>query len=202
MEDFILEDTSMSLTLIQSLDTTQTQNTPFKWPEMELSANNIHLKNNEAHFSGPYARTNETTFKPNNLNFQEMTFLARDFNYKPKNFELIVDETVFKEASGLILKQLAFNAQVSDNGASLNDFTIVLNQSIARANFEMEYENIEKAMVNTANSKLNATISDVSIATKDVQKFLPQLQHNQYLDSLSQYSITGNLEVSRESEKD
>lgn len=196
VEDFILEDSSMSLTLNQSVDTTQTQNTSFEWPEMELSANNIRLKNNEFHFSRPEALTNETTLNPNNLNFQEMTFLARDFNYKPKILELIVDETAFKEASGIVLKHLAFNAQLSDIGAFLKDLTVSFNQSKARSNFEMEYESLEQALVNTSNSKLDATISDVSIATKDVQKFLPQLQHNQYLDSLSQHNITGNLEVS------
>ncbi|MDC6403702.1 MULTISPECIES: translocation/assembly module TamB domain-containing protein [Maribacter] len=195
VEDFIVEDSSIALTLNQSVDTTQTQNTSFKWPEMELSANNIRLKNNEVHFSRPDAHTNETTFNPNNLNFQEMTFLARDFNYKPKIFELILDETAFKEASGMVLKQLGFNVQVSDKASSLKDLSVSFNQSKARANFEMEYESLEQALVNTSNSNLNASITDVSIATKDVQKFLPQLQHNRYLDSLSQHNITGNLEV-------
>lgn len=196
VEDFILEDSSISLTLNQSVDTTQTQNTPFNWPEMELSAKNIDLRNNEVRFYRPDAFTSETTFNPNNLNFQQVTFQARDFNYKPKILELILDETAFKEASGMVLKELAFNAQVSDIGAALKDFTVSFNQSKARANFEMAYENIEQAMVNTSNSNLNASITDVSIATKDVQKFLPQLQHNQYLDSLSQHNITGNIEVS------
>ena len=206
LDKLILEDTAIALSLDTSLDTTQTQknpqqSVPLEWPSLELMANNISLRNNEFHFSRQGEHTNDSTFDPDNFKVRDVTFNAFDFNYKPKNFEVSVEDTYFKVSGGIDLKRLAFNAQVSDKEAFIKDFSLAVNQSNLLLDLGMEYETIEKALGNKANSKVDMAISDMSIAPADIQKFMPQLPQNQYLDSLSRYSITGNFEASGNQQK-
>ncbi len=193
--DLVIHDSQIELHLTDNNTEQQVSNTDntFEWPEFILGAKKLDLQNNMVSYTLNGTEQNATTFDPNAFQIQKLQLQASNFEYRPQMFNLTVSEFSFREASGIRLDQLAFDAGLTETTATLSNLVVQLNQSSANANLQVKYNSIDQALKNPENSAITASLSNVILEMEDVQDFLPSLAENMYLDSLASQTITGSL---------
>ncbi|GGD67188.1 hypothetical protein GCM10011412_00990 [Maribacter cobaltidurans] len=196
-KDIRLKDSNIHLALNQPVDTVaiQKENTPFEWPQLEVSLNSVNLESNSFTFSRNGAVQNDTLFNPDAFAINDLQLKAENASYNPKNVHLGVENLSFTESTGINLKQLQFETGLTDKKAFISNLNIQLNQSKARANVSTEYTSLDGAMKNPADSNLEVTLTELKLEPTDFIRWIPQLQKNTYLDSLSKHPITGSLKA-------
>lgn len=195
-DDLILKNSDIVLHLRETeMETEQVETNPessqFQWPEFVLAATNMSLENNNVAFTRNGVSQNPTQFDMNAFNIQQLVLNASNFEYRPKQFNLSIDQLSFYEPSGIRLDKLAFEAGLTDTSAYISDFIFRLNQSTANANLKVDYKSLNQAIKNPEQSELSAELKNLSLEMNDVQQLLPELASNPYLDSLATKTITG-----------
>jgi len=194
-DEITLKNSNISLALKQAKDTTAkpAQNTSFDWPKLELGAEQLDLASNTINFSQNGAIPNDTIFNPEAFEINDLTLKADDFSYAPKDFHLEVDNFSFQERSGIALKQLGFEASITDTKSIVSNFKIKLNNSTANANADIRYTSLNSAFNNPENSGLQIALIQLNLQAADLQSLVPQLQKNPYVDALTAHPITGSV---------
>lgn len=194
-DDLILKNSQISIWLKEGTgpQPATTAETPFTWPEFILAAKNLDLEKNNFSYSLNDTPQQKEVFDPNAFEIQKLHLAASNFEYRPKNVHLGVSEFSFQEPSGIRLGQLAFEAGLTDTEASLTDLKLQINQSSANANAKVTFKSLENALQNPVNSSLSGSISNLILEMEDLQRFVPELLRNRYLDSLALKTITGSL---------
>ncbi|WP_423997509.1 translocation/assembly module TamB domain-containing protein [Maribacter sp. IgM3_T14_3] len=196
-DDLLLQDSQIAIQ-IRSEEVEQNStptNSEFKWPEFIIAANNINIAKNTFSYTLNGSQQNSSSFDPNAFTIQEFQLLANKFEYRPELFNLDVSSFTFSEPSGIQLNQLAFKAGLTNQKASLSNLVFKLNNSAAKAAIDIQFSSLNNAIEYPEKSSLSAVLSDVYLELSDVQKLVPELAQNQYLDSLSAYPIIGNLKA-------
>ncbi|WP_197496119.1 translocation/assembly module TamB domain-containing protein [Maribacter hydrothermalis] len=168
---------------------------PFEWPKFIIAANDINIANNTFSYSLNGTKQSNESFNPNAFKIEKVQLQAEDLKYQPEKFNLDVSKFSFSEASGIGLKQLAFKAGLSDTAASLSNLVLQMNQSSAKADLKIQFSSLKAALKNPEKSTLSANLSDLILELNDVLQLVPELAHNQYLDSLTAHPIIGNLKA-------
>jgi hypothetical protein len=196
-EDLIFTDShiQLNLTTEKTIVKNTNSNTSFKWSEFILAAKNIEIQNNSVTYSLNGTKPTENHFDANAFQIQQLNLLASNFEYQPEKFNIQVSKFSFSEPSGIHLNQFSFKAGLTATNASLSDVVLQINQSSAEANLNVHFQSLNKAFKNPKNSTLTASISNLILDLGDVQKLVPELGKNQYLDSLSKHSITGSFKA-------
>jgi len=194
-DEITLKNSTISLAINQAKDTISktTQNTSFEWPELELGAEQLDLASNTINFSQNGATPNDTIFNQEAFLIDDLTLQANDFSYAPQDFHLEVDNFAFQERSGIVLKQLGFEASITDTASIVSDFKIKLNNSTANASADIRYQSLNSAFDNPENSHLQVALTRLKLQPADLQAFLPQSQNNPYMNALTTHPITGSV---------
>lgn len=193
--DLLIAESNIDVSLHKVTDTTKIKDNSFEWPKIVLASQNIDLESNSITFSQNNEKRTDSVFNPSAFALNQLNFHAENFRYRPKNFHLLLKDASFQETSGIQLKQFAFEAGLTDNDAFIKDFIVGLNNSKANANMEIAFTSIQEALNSTQNSSIDLGLTDLNIEPSDIQKLVPQLKNNSYLDSLSIYPITGRLKA-------
>ena len=195
-DDFVFQNSKIDLQINSEEAVETTNNTAeFIWPEFIIAANDIDISKNTFSYSLNGNQHNTESFNPNAFKIEKLRLLAEDLKYQPEKFNLNVSKFSFFESSGIELDQLTFNAGLTNNQASLSDVVFQMNQSSAKADFDIRFSSLKGVMKNPEKSTLFAQISDLNLELDDVLRFQPDLAQNQYIDSLSAYPIKGNLKA-------
>ncbi|WP_318309376.1 translocation/assembly module TamB domain-containing protein [Flagellimonas crocea] len=192
-----LKNSSLQLTLNQPKDSTKSSepSAPFAWPDMELVAEELNLESNSLDFSKNGNVPNDSIFNPDAFLIDHIALKANDFRYIPKDFHVGITNFSFKEGSGIALKQLGFEAGISDTKAVISNLKVQLNNSVANANIDLQYKSIDNAFDNPQNSTLQISLNQLHVQPSDIQSFLPELQKNDYINALAQHAITGSVKA-------
>lgn len=196
-DDLILHDSQITLEFQNRTNQTTTPKITetFEWPEFILVAQNIDLENNSVTYSLDGSRQNTTIFNSDAFEIQQLKLKATDFEYQPEKFNLDVSEFAFREPSGIRLDQMGFEAGLTGTAATLTNLNLQLNQSSASADINISFNSLAQAFKNPQHSSITATLSNLILELEDVQKLMPELATNHYLDSLATQTITGSLKA-------
>jgi len=185
----------VQLTSVET-DTTYESNTAyFEWPDFIIAANQINIAKNTFSYSLNGNTHKAASFDPNAFKILQFQLLAKNLEYQPEKFNLDVSKFSFSEPSGIRLNQLAFNAGLTNTEASLSNVIFQMNQSSAKADLNVQFSSLKSALKYPENSALSVNIFDLNLELGDILKLQPELDKNQYLDSISKHSIIGNLKA-------
>lgn len=186
--------------ITQNLEITKedekSNNQAFKWPLLNLSIAEIDLDHNQIDYRVGNAKPANGVFNPNAVALQNLSLKAEDLIFKEQQANLNLNEFRFNDISGLILKQLALDFDITDSEMRLEDLNLQLNNNVITGFANLDYRSINHFIEKPENTKVAFNFPAFSLSLEDLFKFQPELKKNPYLDTLSKKQITGTINAS------
>lgn len=194
-DNFIWKNSDVRLTITKTSPPMAQTNakTDFEWPEFILGVGLLDIENNTMTFNRNGTARTKDAFNPDAFNIKDLLVKASNFTYRPETFNISMNDFSFSEPSGIQLEQLTFTAGLKENEAKINDLVVRLNKSSANADVVITFNSLKEAFENPKESSLSAELSNLNLHLGEIQKLLPQLESNPYLDALAKKPITGSL---------
>src|SRR5690606_32133700 len=166
----------------------------FTWPEWNIGANTISLKENNILFQSGSQSPQTGIFDPQALEFTNLTFIAENLLLEPNNAKMQLEELSFQE-SGFNLNRVAFNLELNNTSLALSDLLINTNKSRVNGTIQLGYQSIDHFLDNPEQTAVKLDLPDFRIAMDEIFIFQPKLANNHYLNTLSQKDITGTIRL-------
>ncbi len=190
--NILLETTTKSDSVEVAQDSI-TEPTPFEWPAFTVSINEIDFVNNNIRYFVDGARPKVGTFDANAIHIENLGLQANSISLKNKKASLNLENLVFTEASGFNLKNFGVDINATDQNLDINNLQLALNNNILRGDANLKYSSLTTLIENPENTALNLNLSRIEADLHEVFRFQPDLQNNEYLNTLSKHKITGNV---------
>ena len=165
----------------------------FIWPNLELNLGNINLENNALGYFVNNTKPSVNKFNPNAIALNNLNLKANTITLKDKNGNLNIETFNFNETSGLNLKNLAFQFNISDQKLNIENLKLLLNDNAIAGDLELNYNSISSLLTSPETSKITLNLPDFKISLDEVFKFQPELKSNTYLQTLSKKQIQGSI---------
>lgn len=167
----------------------------FEWPELRLSVGSINLQNNSFSYFVASAEAKKGNFNPNAVVLTNINLQADNIALKDNTANFHIENSSFKEISGLDLKTLSLSFSATDNTLKVENLMTLLNNNRIEADLRLDYPALSKLMEVPEQSKVNVNIPTFQVSLNDIFLIQPELKKNQYLNTLSKKSLTGNIQA-------
>ena len=168
----------------------------FEWPELRVSIDDVDFQNNAFSYFVRNAEAKKGSFNPNAIVLTDLELIANNIHLKDKTAEMHIMSSTFNEVSGFNLKELSLNFLATDNTLEITELRTALNNNRLRAQLTLKYPKLSSLIETPEKSKLNATIHSFQASLQDIFLIQPELQKNEYLNTLSKHLVTGSTRVS------
>lgn len=165
----------------------------FVWPDFNIKANNLSLKNNKFSFNTKQIDTLQNKFNPNHLNFTEIAFNAKTITYKRQQARLNIDRLSFKEKSGLHLIQFSGKGLLNENQLGLSEMVFKTSRSSLNGRATLNFSSIQNLIDSPENATLSLEVPHFKFDVRDLYVFEPSLATNEALTSFSKDVLKGQL---------
>src|SRR5690606_22587991 len=132
---------------------------------------------------------------PNAVVLTNINLQADNIALKDNTANFHIENSSFKEISGLDLKALSLSFHADDNTLKVENLITALNNNRLEADMRLDYPALSKLMEVPEQSKVNVNIPTFQVSLNDIFLIQPELKKNHYLNTLSKKSLTGNLQA-------
>lgn len=168
----------------------------FEWPLLKINLAEVDLENNQINYRVGNAKPNKELFNPNAIALQNLTLKAQNILLKDQQASLQLDQLSFNESSGLNLKELAVNLNITDQKLQLDDLNFKLNNNVISGDAYLDYNSLSQFIDAPEKTKVDVSLPSFSLSLAELSKFQPELKNNTYLNTLSNKQLKGNLYAS------
>lgn len=165
----------------------------FEWPKLKFSIASLELEGNNIGYFVGNNQVKHNTFNPNAVALQNLSLQANDIFLKDKKAGLQLEALTFEEGSGFNLKELSLNLEATDNFLEINDLKLALNNNKLNGEMRLDYPSLAALIKAPEESKMALDIPSYQLDLKEIFKFQPELQKNEYLQTLSKKLLYGNI---------
>ncbi|MFD1016457.1 translocation/assembly module TamB domain-containing protein [Winogradskyella rapida] len=168
-----------------------TENSAFEWPRIKLNLGTIDFENNTFTYNVGEARPSRDVFNPDAIALSNFSLKAQDLILKNQQAALQLQTLRFNEASGLNLKQLAFNLELTDQNLDLDQLDFQLNNNRILGDTHLQYLSLSSLMAQPEQTQVDVNLPNIRLSLAEIFKFQPQLENNPYIKTLSEQPIEG-----------
>ena len=168
----------------------------FEWPQLKVNISEMDFENNTVEYRVGNAQPKKGTFNPNAIALENVTLKAKEIILKDKQAGLQLNQLNFNEISGLNLKQLALDFNVTDQQMTLNGLKFKLNNNNISGYTRLDYKSLSQLINTPENTRVDANLPSFSLLLTELFKFKPELKSNIYLNTISERQLTGNINAS------
>ncbi len=178
----------------QSSSTTATGTAPaFEWPEFDISARDVVLRNNDFYYSRNGATVQQGFFNPDVFDITNLSTQIPLVTYTPRDANLQVDDLTFNEKSGIEVSRFSAFAKADDSQISITQLDARVNQNILDGSATITYDSVQQLMADPTGIGINVDLNRYRIDLRDIYRFLPDLKKNQYFAGLAKRLVSGTL---------
>lgn len=167
----------------------------FEWPELRIAIGSIDFQNNNFSYFVRNEQAKEGSFNPNAMVLTDLNLLAENINLKDKTAEMHIENSTFKEISGIDLKELSLNFNANDNTLQISDIRTALNNNRLKADVRLDYPKLSALIETPEKSEIAVNIPTYQVSLKDVFLIQPELKKNPYLNTLSKNLLKGSAKA-------
>lgn len=164
--------------------------TPWKLGIKQFSLNSIDVKFDNANFK-PLAYG----LDPNHVEFTDINFDLKDFQFSPNNITGNLEGFSFKEKSGLQLDKFKTYFLYGDQTAFIKDFILETPHSKFDANVVLNYKDVNKLTEDLENTSLDVNIQNSHLGLKDIYLAMPSVFEQAGLSNLNQKDLSIDVVV-------
>lgn len=168
----------------------------FEWPDFKIAVSNIDLEGNNFSYVVGNSTVKKNTFNPNAIVLENIRLKANEIFLREKKAGLQLSALNFQEGSGLNLKEMALDIQLSDKNLKVSDLVLKLNNNSLRGRVEVQYNSLAQLIEKPDKSMVNLHIPSYLVDLNDVYRFQPELRKNEYFYKLSKERLAGNVTAS------
>lgn len=168
----------------------------FEWPDFKINVANIDLEGNKFSYVVGNSTVSNNNFNPNAIVLDNLKLNADNIFLKDKKAGLQLNALSFQEGSGLHLKEMALNLELTDQNLDVNDLVVKLNNNSLKGRVEMQYNTLAHLIETPDQSRVKLQIPAYFIDLNDVFRFQPELRKNEYFLKLSKKPLAGNVSAS------
>ncbi len=165
----------------------------FKWPDIRLTASNIHLTNNILEYRSGDMVSTAGEFNPRDIGIRNFSMQLDEASYAPEAVEVNLASLSFRERSGLMLSGTSFDLRVDDTSCSFTDFSAQTPLSALAGSAQIKYKEINEVIDSPETGSVELGLPEIRIDLRDLFYFQPQLAKNTNFKAAIRHKITGNL---------
>lgn len=169
---------------------------PFTWPAFIINANKVRFEDNSIDYTSGKTNPVKGKFDPNTIAISQLNLTAHTLSYQPEKVLLELDEFSFMERSGFQLRNASLDASITTTSASLWNLRLKTNYSHVNGSLELKYPSVDQLINAPRKSTLDMRIPDIELALQDAFYFQPELAENPYVNIVTKYPFTGNINAS------
>lgn len=203
LDEFAFNNSSVSLRQTapepmtsQTVEETESEPMVFEWPDWNVQAKEITLRNNQIVLQTANTHLTPGVFNPEWMNLQNLSIELNDISLEPGQAKLSLNELSFKERSGLELKKFALNLSIDDHELSVDDLSFASSKNALSGNLGLQYSSISDLINNLDSSIIDINLTELKLDITEASAFSPELVKNEYVQKISQKELTGNLSIS------
>nr|WP_082041755.1 translocation/assembly module TamB [Lacinutrix sp. Hel_I_90] len=168
----------------------------FEWPDLRVSIGSINLENDNFSYFVGNAKPSKKQFNPNAIVLKTINLEGHSIFLKEKKGRLNLEALSFNETSGLNLKDLALNFNISDQELKIDGLKLKLNNNALNGTLKLDYNSLKALIEKPENAKIAVDFPSFNLDLNELFKFQPALEQNAYLKKLSKKPLTGHLQAS------
>ncbi|WP_240673156.1 translocation/assembly module TamB domain-containing protein [Aequorivita ciconiae] len=168
----------------------------FEWPDFRIAISKIDMEGNNISYFVGKNEVKKNVFNPNAIALQNFNLQANNVFLKDKKAGLNLDELTFQEGSGFNLKQLTLNIDASDKYLDVDKIKLALNDNSLNGKVRFDYKSLADLIDKPEQSKIALDLPSFAVDLKEIFKFQPDLRKNEYLRTLSEKRLSGNVDAS------
>ncbi|AUC86217.1 hypothetical protein CW731_13435 [Polaribacter sp. ALD11] len=167
----------------------------FTWPDLALEVEELTLENNNINYFIDGAKSQKNSFNANAISLDNLNLKASNVFLKDQNASLAIETFNFKEKSGINLKELAFNAHITDKRLEVSDLNIAINKNKISGFAKANYQSLSQLVSSPESTRIQLNMPSFNLWLDEIFRFQPSLKKNEYLKKLSTKEFTGTLNV-------
>ncbi|WGF91922.1 translocation/assembly module TamB domain-containing protein [Aequorivita marisscotiae] len=168
----------------------------FEWPDFTISLSEINLEGNNISYFVGKNKGAPNVFNPNAIALENVSLKANSIYLKDKRAGINLDALSFREASGFNLHKLALNLEATDSYLNVNALNLALNNNKLNGKLRLDFNTLASLFEAPEQSKIALDFPVFQVDLKEVFKFQPELKGNEYLKTLSQKLLFGQVKAS------
>ena len=170
--------------------------TTFEWPEFKVNLADLQLENNSINFRAGNATLTKETFNPEAFSIEGLVLDAKNIFLKDQKAGINIHTLKLNETSAFNLEQLSVNLKVSEQELSIEDLNLKLNNNAITGYAQLNYNGLNQLTTTPENTKVDLNFPSFRLSLKELFKFQPALKENPYLKTLSEKTLSGNVNAS------
>lgn len=200
VDEFMLSDSRFDVQVTSSADvagkaTPADSSFNFNWPQLVLELGDLKLENNSVNYSVDGANPVLGTFNPNAIQLSAFTFIADEVLLKDNQARLELGALTLAEGSGINLKELGFDLEITETEADLSGLSFALGKSSFTGSVAAEYPSIQGFIDEPERVHIDLLLDDLDLHLADAFPFNEGLKENKPLLALSQKPVTGRVQL-------
>src|SRR5690606_28835802 len=106
-----------------------------------------------------------------------------------------LDEASFKEISGIQLNHMQLSLDATDKQLNISNLNTKLNNNVIKGDLKFNYPSLAEFIKMPEQSRVTLNLPSFIVSLKDLFLLQPNLKKNEYLKTLSEKRITGNIKA-------
>lgn len=168
----------------------------FEWPDFTIVLSKLDFRDNHIQYFVAQNKVKPNVFDANAIDLKDLNLQIRDVYLRDKTAGLKLNELSFAEGSGLNLKKLILDLNITDEHLEVDDLALELNENSLEGHTRIEYSSLADLIEKPETSKIALDIPDFSLDVRDAYRFQPDLRKNEYIRALSRKKVSGKIKAS------
>ncbi|MEO2127494.1 MAG: translocation/assembly module TamB domain-containing protein [Christiangramia sp.] len=191
-----LKNSAIDLEMKSPSATTQNtpENTNFEWPGWKIDISETNLENNHFGYVVDDAIAS-AEFNPNYIVLDSLDFSSNQIAYERGQAQLKVEKLHLREASGLAVQELQFEALLSNTEMKLQDLTAAINSNRLAGNAQLQFADINDLINKPETASLQANLSNIRLQLREIYRFQPDLRNNEYFRAVASAPVSGAIRI-------
>lgn len=165
------------------------------WPEWEVAVAKIQFQKNEITYLVNGSKPVEKVFTPDAMVIRQFNLDGDNLYLDKKTAGVTLNKLSFKEGSGLEVDEFNFKLSLDDQHMKVDNLEFSAMDTRMSGHLEIKYQGIHSLLESPEMATLNLNVSKVILDPDMLFLFQPELRNNEYIRTLRQKPLSGNLVV-------
>lgn len=168
----------------------------FLWPDWKIRVGEIVMEENKITFTRGENQETVNRFDPDAIHLSDLNFHLSNLYLEDRRAGVRLEDLSFREGSGIEIDEFSFDLDMTDQSLVLQDFSFQGVGSRISGAFTAEYSDIAALVGMQNQTRYNLDFPEILIDLKELKRFSPELEQNEYISILSQSPMRGMLHAS------
>lgn len=167
----------------------------FQWPPWDITVQEIVLDNDDIAYRVEGVPYRKGEFNPQAMDFRNLQLIGSEIFLHEGSAGASLRDVAFRETSGIRLRNSALDLSIDENALDLDNLVVDLNNNRLKGELRLDYASLQDFIDTPEDARIKADFSQIYLEPKDLFLFQPALRSNQYVQTLTENDLSGQLKA-------